>query len=55
MTIASLLSSAGTSITSAVSLVWDIATSNPLCAFFVGVAVVGVGFTVFKKVRRSIK
>ena len=54
-TAASLLTNAGTVITSALSMVWDVATSNPLLSLFVGVSILGVGFSVFRRARRTMK
>jgi len=53
VTIASLLSGAADTIVSAISTVWSVMTGNPLLTFFLGVAIVGVGFRMFRKARRA--
>ena len=55
VTIASLLTTAGTAITSGIGIVWNIATANPLLTFFVGASVIGVAFGMFRKAKRSVR
>ena len=52
-TAASLLASATTVITTAVGSCWDIITSNPLTEAFVGTAILGLGFRILRKARRT--
>lgn len=49
VTIASLVTEAGTSITSAMGVTWDLMTANPLLTLFVGAGVVSLGFKFFRK------
>ena len=53
MTVASLLSSATTTLTTGVSSVWTMMTGNPLTSLFVGAAVLSMGFAFFRKVKRA--
>lgn len=53
MTVASLLSDAGTTLTSGIGIVWNIITANPVLTLFVGASIVGLGFTFFKKAKRA--
>lgn len=50
-----MLSTAGTTITTSVGLVWDLITSNPLLAFFLGTSIVGIGFEFFVKAKNVAK
>jgi hypothetical protein len=34
--------------------VWTFATSNPLTLFYLGVGILGVGFGVFRRIRRTV-
>lgn len=49
VTIASLVTEAGTSITSAMGVTWDLMTANSLLTLFVGAGVVSLGFKFFRK------
>lgn len=49
VTIANLVTEAGTSITSAMGVTWDLMTANPLLTLFVGAGVVSLGFKFFRK------
>lgn len=49
VTIASLVTQAGTAITSAMGVTWDLMTANPLLTLFVGAGVVSLGFKFFRK------
>lgn len=53
MTIANLLTEATTVIPTAISSIWEMATSNPLLMFSLGVGILGVGFSIFRKVRKT--
>lgn len=53
MTVASLLSSATTTLTTGVGSVWTMMTGNPLTSLFVGAAVLSMGFAFFRKVKRA--
>ena len=50
-----MLSGAGTSLTSAVGLVWDLITANALLTFFLGCSIVAIGFKFFKKAKGAAK
>ena len=45
-----VVASTGT-ITSLMTAVWNMMTSNPLLTLFLGVSLLGVGIAVFKKIR----
>ena len=49
VTIASILSTAGTAVTTAVSTAWGIISGNPVMSFWLGVSVVGAGFGFIKR------
>lgn len=51
VTVASLLTSAGTALTSGMTLCWDMMTANPLLSLFVGASVVTLGFRFFRKAK----
>lgn len=53
VTAASLLTSASTVLVSGVGVVWDMVTGNPLLALFVGASIVSLGFSFFRKAKRS--
>nr|WP_325296711.1 hypothetical protein [uncultured Dysosmobacter sp.] len=42
-------------VTELMTSVWDMMTSNPLLTLFLAVGLIGVGVTVFKKVKRAAK
>lgn len=48
-----MITEAGTNIASAMNVVWDLMTANPMLLLFVGAAVVTIGFTFFRKARRA--
>lgn len=50
-TITSLISGVGDAVGGAV----DLASSNPLCALFLGMSVVGAAYGLFTKLRRKSK
>ena len=50
-----MVSTAGTTITSAVGFVWDMITANQLLTFFLGTTVLSIGFGFFKKAKRTAK
>ena len=54
MTIASLLAGATEVIPTAINSVWEMATSNPMTMFFMGVGILGVGFGIFRRVRKTV-
>lgn len=51
VTVASLLTTATASITTAVGSVWDIMTGNVWLSFMVGASVLAVGFRFFRNAR----
>lgn len=53
VTIASILQDAGPVLTEGVKMVWTLVTGNPLLTLFVGVTVVGIGFKMFRKARKT--
>lgn len=53
VTIATMLTSAGTTISSAMSQVWTICTSNELLELAVGASVLSLGFVFFRKAKRT--
>lgn len=55
VTVTSLLTEAGTAITSGIGIVWDIITANPVLALFVGASVVSLGFRFFRKAKSAAK
>lgn len=54
MTIASLLAGTTEVVPTAVQSVWEIATSNPLSAFYMGVGILGLGFVLFRRARKTV-
>ena len=50
-TISNLISGVGDVVSGAV----DLAASNPLCAIFLGMSLVGAGYGLFTKLRRKSK
>ena len=52
VTVSGVLSDAAPVITTAVSTVWDLLTSNPICIFALGCAIVSVGFRFLRKAIR---
>ena len=50
-----LLTEAGETISNVVSSAWTTISGNPLTLFFVGVSVIGAGFGLFKRARRSLR
>ena len=55
VTVASLLSEAGTTLASGIGIVWNIITANPILTLFVGASVVSLGFAFFKKAKSAAK
>ena len=55
MTVASLLSEAGTTLAPGIGIVWNIITANPILPLFVGASIVSLGFAFFKKAKRAAK
>lgn len=53
-TIMTFLTDAVEVVTSAVGSVWTLATSNPLIAFGVGVAILGTGIGIFSALRQNV-
>lgn len=53
VTIATMLTSAGTTISSAMTQVWSICTSNELLELAVGASVLSLGFAFFRKAKRT--
>lgn len=50
-----MITEAGTSITSAMGVTWDLMTANPLLTLFVGAGVVSLGFAFFRKAKRTVR
>lgn len=42
-------------VTELMTAIWDMMTSNPLLTLFVAVSLIGIGVTVFKRVKRAAK
>lgn len=55
VTVASLLSEAGTTITSGLGIVWNLMTANPLLTLFLGAGIVTLCFRMFKKAKGTAK
>ena len=53
VTISSLITEAGTGITAAMGVTWDLMTANPLLTLFVGAGIISMGFTYFRKAKRA--
>ena len=53
VTAASLLTEAGTVITSSIGIVWNVITANPVLTLFVGASIVSLGFAFFRKAKRA--
>ena len=53
VTAASLLTEAGTVITSSIGIVWKVITANPVLTLFVGASIVSLGFAFFRKAKRA--
>ena len=53
--IATAISEAGTNISAAMGVVFDLMTANPLLTLFLGAGIVTLGFTFFKKAKKSVK
>ena len=53
VTIASMLTAAGTNVSAALTQVWTILTSNELLELSVGASVLSMGFMFFNKARRT--
>lgn len=53
VTVASLLTSAGSNISAALTQVWSIITSNDLLQLSVGASILSLGFAFFRKARRT--
>ncbi len=47
--------SATDTITSLMSKIWNVMTGNPLLTLFLAAGVLGVGLTIFNKVKKSAK
>ncbi len=54
-TVAALLTSATTTISTALSSVWDIIVSNPITALSAGVGVLALGFGIFRRAKKVAK
>lgn len=52
-TISSLITEAGTSLPSLMTLVWSLMTANPLISLAVIAAIVGVGIGLLRRLRRA--
>lgn len=52
VTIASLLTEAGTFFTSGIGVVWDLMTANPMLSLFTGAGLVSLGIGFFVKIKR---
>lgn len=53
VTAASLLTEAGTVITSSIGIVWNVVIANPVLTLFVGASIVSLGFVFFRKAKRA--
>ena len=53
--IATAISEAGTNIAAAMGVTWDLMTANPLLTFFLGVAIVSIGFRFFHKAKKMVR
>lgn len=55
VTVATLLTQAGTALTAGLGIVWDMMTANPLLTLFLGASVVSLAFVFFKKAKGAAK
>lgn len=51
VTVASLLTEAGTTITAGLGIVWNLMTANPLLTLFLGAGIVTLCFKMFKQAK----
>ena len=53
--VADLITSSGTDITTLLSQSWSMATANPLLSLFIGTSIFSAGFSVFRRLRRTVR
>lgn len=53
VTLATLITEAGTTIGSAIGVTWDLMTANPLLTLSLGAGVISLGFAFFRKAKRT--
>lgn len=53
VTIATMLTTAGTTISSALTEVWTICTANDLLQLSIGASVLSLGFAFFRRAKRT--
>lgn len=53
--IATAISEAGTNITAAMGVTWDLMTANPLLTLFLGAGIITLGFGFFRKAKKSVR
>lgn len=53
VTVATMLTSAGTAISSALTQAWSIMTANELLQISVGASILSLGFAFFRKAKRT--
>lgn len=53
--IATAISEAGTNITAAMGVTWDLMTANPLLTLFLGAGIIALGFGFFRKAKKSVR
>lgn len=52
---AEIITTATTTITTLVTSVYELMTSNALCIIFLGASLLGVGFLVFRRIKGAAK
>ena len=55
MTIATMLTEAGTNMTAMMQLVWTLATANPLLTLATSTGIGLMGFGIFRLIKRSVR
>lgn len=55
VTVASMLTEAGTVIVSGIGIAWDVITGNPILTLFLGASVLTLGFRFFRKAKGAAK
>lgn len=53
--IATAISEAGTNITAAMGVTWDLMTANPLLTLFLGAGIISLGFAFFRRAKRAVR
>ena len=53
VSIANLITEAGTTLGAAIGVVWELMTANAWLTLGIGASVIGMGFTYFRKAKRA--